>query len=156
MINLKQILMVLGNRLVHERKFVPSSAVNSQLSRLKNEASIGGDEAKRRYLRALSSSDEELSTRPITEFTEWLNKTHDAQELLFELGVRWPMTSEDLKAREVYDRYNKKIVAGDILDVQAAGHHKVYEIGGELVFCPYGKPDLVRAYFRNDIVKVEE
>ena len=157
MINLKQILMVLGNRLVQERKFFPSSTVSSQLSRLKNEATVGDDEAKRRYLRALSEDDESfVSTRPITEFTEWLNKTKDAQQILFELGFSWPMSPSALKSHEIHDKFDKRIVAGDTLEVKDAGRHKVYEIANELVFCPFGKPELVRGFFRNDIVKVEE
>jgi hypothetical protein len=56
----------------------------------------------------------------------------------------------------IYDRFDKEIKAGDVLDVQRAGHHVVYEEDGDLWFTPYGKPDRVRDYFRNDIVLVDE
>lgn len=154
MTNLKQILMILGNRLVQERNFFPSSTVNSQLSRLKNEAIIGDDEAKRRYLRALSEDEGFVSTRPITEFTEWLNRTKDAQQILFELGFSWPMTPSDLEKSRVYDKCDNRIFAGNTLAFQG-GSHKVYEIANELVICPFGEPLLVRV-LRNEIVKVEE
>ncbi len=57
--------------------------------------------------------------------------------------------------KPVYDRYDKPIQAGDILDVQRAGEHVVFEENGELWFTPYGKRERVRDYFRNDIVLVE-
>lgn len=118
--------MTLGNRLVLERQFLPSSILG------KNR-----------------------NTKIITEFTKWINEDRDVQEILADMGISWPMTPADLKKGEVYDANDKKVNAGDILDVQKAGHHKVYEIAGELVFCPYGKPDLVRSYFKNDITKID-
>jgi hypothetical protein len=61
-VNLKELLMTLGNRLVIERGFDPANA---------NE---------RAY-----------STRAISEFTEWINAAEDARELLAEMGMDWPM-----------------------------------------------------------------
>lgn len=60
--NLKQILMELGNRLVTERGFAPG-------------ADISG-------------------TRPIVEFTEWLNRTPDAVEVLDQMGIEWPVVQK--------------------------------------------------------------
>lgn len=61
--NLKLILMQLGNKLVTERRFNPGAAA------------VGP----------------EPSTMPITIFTRWLNETPDAQEVLDELGIDWPV-----------------------------------------------------------------
>lgn len=60
--NLKQILMELGNRLVTERGFNP----------------------------AIATADPN-STRPIAEFTKWLNSTPEARMILREMGVYWPV-----------------------------------------------------------------
>lgn len=72
MINLKEILMVLGNRLVTERKYFPSS--------------VGENEGL-------------VSTRPITAFTNWINETPDAQQILSELGFIWPTISRFQKSK---------------------------------------------------------
>lgn len=60
--NLKQILMELGNRLVTERGFAPGADING--------------------------------TGPITEFTEWLNRTPDAVEVLDQMGIAWPVVQK--------------------------------------------------------------
>jgi hypothetical protein len=59
-INLKQVLMELGNRLVMERGFAPDVPADC------------------------------ASTQPIKDFAEYLNNTPDAQEILAEMGVEWP------------------------------------------------------------------
>lgn len=62
--NLKKILMRLGNRLVTERGFAPTLEFHG--------------------------------TKHITEFTEWLNRTPDAIELLREEGMEWPVVQRKL------------------------------------------------------------
>ena len=62
--NLKEILMLLGNGLVTEHQFAPAGGF----------ADPG-----------------EPSTQPITDFTEWLNNCPEAQRVLEGLGVQWPV-----------------------------------------------------------------
>lgn len=59
--NLKEALMILGNRLVTERGYNPGWAK------------------------------EEPSTKPIVDFTNFLNEDEDAREILAELGFEWPV-----------------------------------------------------------------
>lgn len=59
--DLKRILMELGNRLVADHHYNPGW------------------------------SPEQPSTAPITDFTNWLNENPKAQAILAELGVEWPM-----------------------------------------------------------------
>jgi hypothetical protein len=54
------------------------------------------------------------------------------------------------------DTFGKPISAGDSVDVQNAGTFVVYEKDGDLWFEPYGKPERVRHYFSNDLIKVEK
>ena len=61
--NLKQVLMNLGNRLVTERGFDP----------------------------AVFDNPDRKSTVPIRVFTEWLNHTPEAIEILKEMGINWPV-----------------------------------------------------------------
>ncbi len=61
-INLKLVLMNLGNRLVHERHFDPSVV-----------------------------TDNPSNTHPITDFVNWVNGCEDAQTLLWEAGFSWPV-----------------------------------------------------------------
>ena len=61
--NLKHVLMELGNRLVTDRRFNPG----------------------------ISENESGPSTFPIVQFTKWLNDTPAAQEVLADMGVRWPM-----------------------------------------------------------------
>ena len=59
--NLKQVLMELGNRLVLERRFLPAQSHGPH------------------------------STKPIDDFTRWLNNTPEAIELLADMGIEWPV-----------------------------------------------------------------
>jgi len=43
---------------------------------------------ERHFLPASSTHE---GTGPIRQFTEWLNATPDAQEVLREMGIDWPM-----------------------------------------------------------------
>lgn len=63
--NLKLILMELGNKLVTEHGAVPQMVA--------------------------SSPTKKVGTGPICEFTEFINNTPAAQQVLAELGVEWPM-----------------------------------------------------------------
>lgn len=51
------------------------------------------------------------------------------------------------------DKFSKPILAGDLVDVQRAGVHEVWEESGELWFKPYGDPERVKEYFSNDLIK---
>ncbi len=62
--NLKKLLMDLGNRLVTERGFNPANYPGK-------------------------------STKPILDFTNWLNRTPDAIEILAEVGVEWPIVKRN-------------------------------------------------------------
>lgn len=62
--NLKYILMTLGNRLVTERGFFPAAF------------------------------QDQPNTTPIDQFTKWLNDTPEAQEILEEMGIEWPMRKD--------------------------------------------------------------
>lgn len=61
--NLKMILMVLGDKLVKEHDFTPSGCF----------------------------AEDEPTTQPITDFVEWLNNTPEAQQLLCDWGIEWPI-----------------------------------------------------------------
>lgn len=76
--NLKAILMELGNRLVTEHGYHPAGS------------------------RGIPN------TGHIKAFTDWLNHTREARKILSELGVEWPVTQqqeavEDFSAAEVKD-----------------------------------------------------
>ncbi len=64
MLNLKQILMELGNKLVTERGYNPGWA-------------------------------KDYSTKPIVDFTMFINQSPPAQEVLAEMGIDWPMPNLD-------------------------------------------------------------
>lgn len=64
--DLKRLLMTLGNNLVTKCHFDPAR---------------------------VSFADKQNSTDPIRQFTEWLNETPEAVEELKELGTAWPMKS---------------------------------------------------------------
>lgn len=66
-IDLKQLLMVAGNRLV-ERGYDPAS----------------------------TGADGDRTTTPIQRFTEWVNRCPEVQDVLRELNMSWP-TSDDSK-----------------------------------------------------------
>lgn len=68
--NLKLLLMNLGNKLVTERGFDPAVSP------------AGGFSLPRK------------DTLAIKDFTDWLNTCTAAQEILAELGVEWPVTSQ--------------------------------------------------------------
>ena len=59
--NLKQVLLELGNRLVTEHRFNPGWSADAP------------------------------STAPIVDFTNWLNENPEAQSILREMNVQWPM-----------------------------------------------------------------
>ena len=61
--NLKMLLMVLGNTLVGEHGYTPSGCF----------------------------AEDESTTQPITDFTEWLNNNPQAQEVLHNQGIEWPI-----------------------------------------------------------------
>lgn len=86
--NLKETLMILGNRLVAERGFDPATGQNSPISL---NAKLEG------------------TTVAIARFTSWLNETEEARELLAEMGVDWPVVNPeptegngDFPLREVF------------------------------------------------------
>lgn len=60
--------MQLGNRLVTERGFGPGFTKDINL--------------------------ENRGTYPIVQFTEWLNDTPEAIEILAEMGVEWPVVKK--------------------------------------------------------------
>lgn len=64
--NLKQILMELGNRLVSEHGFEPATGL-------------------------WPKSD---NTVAIKDFTDWLNNTPQAQQVLAEMGHEWPVVNK--------------------------------------------------------------
>lgn len=74
--NLKEVLMVLGNRLVTERRFDPANAEFTNL-----------DDAETVFC--------DSTTEPIKFFTDWLNHNPDAQEILAEMGVEWPVVNRE-------------------------------------------------------------
>lgn len=71
--NLKYVLMELGNRLVTAHKFYPA-------------------------MRRSDATIEPRSTTMILLFTEWLNETPEAQAVLAEMEIAWPVV---LKKPEV-------------------------------------------------------
>lgn len=67
--NLKLVLMQLGNRLVTEKGYQPSNQMAAQ----------------RIFVGAAS-----YSTTMIAAFTEWLNRSDEAQQILKDMGFDWP------------------------------------------------------------------
>ena len=66
------------------------------------------------------------------------------------------MTKEEPKQIKCYDKFNQILSDGDYVDVQKAGVYQIYKKDdGQLYFNPYGKEDMVSAYFSNDIVKCD-
>ena len=61
----------------------------------------------------------------------------------------------ELEAKPPVDRFGEKIEAGDQIDVQQAGVHEVWAEAGALWFKPYGKPEKVKSYFSNDLIKIK-
>lgn len=66
MVDLKEVLMVLGNRLVLEYGYEPATATELLPHNVKN-------------------------THVINAFTIWMNEHLEAQEALKELGMKWSM-----------------------------------------------------------------
>lgn len=61
-----------------------------------------------------------------------------------------------MEYRKCYDRFNQPLKEGDYVDVQKDGVHQIYKkVDGQLYFKPYGKEDMVSAYFSNDIAKCD-
>jgi hypothetical protein len=82
---------------------------------------------------------------------------HHRAELYEKLDSKWVKLSDD-QVREIWpaiDKFSKPILAGDRVDVQQAGVHETWADHGELWFAPYGKPERVKEYFSNDLIKVE-
>lgn len=73
MLNLKKILMKLGNRLVTERSYTPASMM----------------------WKWADDKDFAHSTGPIDDFTRWLNQNTAARELLEEMGIYWPVVNTE-------------------------------------------------------------
>lgn len=75
MVNLKKIFMELGNKLV-ERGYNPGWS---------SEASFDGKK----------------STRPIIEITEFLNHSPEAQEILVDMGIEWPVVNRSCTKKDM-------------------------------------------------------
>ena len=85
--NLKQQLMILGNRLVTECGFDPANSVTQMADALERigQPKIAG------WMRR----DTDKTTQPIVAFTNWLNNTPEAQEILAEAGIEWPVVHKE-------------------------------------------------------------
>jgi hypothetical protein len=70
-------------------------------------------------------------------------------------GGEGRVVNPNSKYIKCFDRFGEELRSGDLVDVQEAGEHRIYmKSDGQLWFKPYGKEDLVSAYFSNDMVKV--
>lgn len=76
-LNLKDVLIKLGNKLVMEYGFNP----------------------------CYEPGEIKDSTIPIQEFTAWLNKCPEAQDILDEMGVSWPVVERLFKSEAERRRY---------------------------------------------------
>jgi hypothetical protein len=76
MIELKRILMELGNKLVTDHSFDPATG-----------KVVAG----------------RLSTHPIKAFTDWLNQTPQARQVLVNMGVSWPVSHDPTAIASVDD-----------------------------------------------------
>lgn len=63
--NLKEALMILGNKLVTEQGYEPGYSTNPR------------------------------STKPIVDFTNYLNNSAEARAILEEMGFEWPMVKRN-------------------------------------------------------------
>ena len=61
------------------------------------------------------------------------------------------MTSHHKPTAACFDRNDKLVRVGDMLDVQRAGACRVFLHRGEICFTPYRRIARVCDYFRNDI-----
>lgn len=68
--NLKKVLMDLGNTLVLDRGFLPSGPVPAEVR---------------------AALLEDTTTEPIVLFTEWVNLHPEARQSLEGMGISWPM-----------------------------------------------------------------
>ena len=64
--NLKEVMMELGNKLVIKHRFTPTRM-------------------------PITAAEADRSTEHIQRFTEWVNRTPEAREALHEMGVEWPI-----------------------------------------------------------------
>ena len=56
-----------------------------------------------------------------------------------------------------FDKFDVELKEFDTVDVQKIGKLKIYKkTDGQLYFTPYGEEDRVSAYFKNDLIKVDE
>lgn len=76
--NLKEVLMELGNRLVREYGFDPG------LPNLPVEKVVG----------MIGPAGRSSSLQYLVWFTEWLNGCEDARVILEEMGIKWPVVLE--------------------------------------------------------------
>ncbi|MCG9911057.1 MAG: hypothetical protein MH137_07120 [Flavobacteriales bacterium] len=63
-----------------------------------------------------------------------------------------------IQPMKCFDMFDNEINEGDLLDVQIDPiPRKFYrKSDGELYFNPYGKEEKVSAYFKNDLIKVNQ
>lgn len=73
--NLKAVLMELGNILVSERGWLPAATQETQ----------------------------EKTTKPILDFTKFLNDNAEATEVLVRLGLEWPLVNKPGPSSTVQD-----------------------------------------------------
>ena len=74
MVNLKKVLMEMGNKLVLEHGFDPGGTANGRADH---------------WLSAVTVTN--TSTQAICEFTDWLNRVPEDREVLAEMGIEWPV-----------------------------------------------------------------
>ena len=137
-INLKEVLMTLGNRLVTERGFDPGS---------------------------VKARDVSASTKPISEFTEWLNNTDDARGILASMGIDWPVveslppTGELFHAQFQGTELPFEVVgcAGEYLKCQGRWQASWERGGGQVISMLIGEQHVrseERKRFRETIVRM--
>lgn len=82
--NLKRFLMEFGNKLVLERKFLPPGGV-SKNGKIPNYGNL---------------SDFQKTTDVILLFTQWLNNSPEALEVLEEMGIDFPVSPPSKKKNQ--------------------------------------------------------
>ena len=90
-LNLKQVLMEMGNRLVTEHRFLPGP---QPFETVIDDCGDGDGPKLQLY------TDFERRTSVITLFTEFVNSHPEAQQVLKELGFAWPVVQ-----RSVHDSH---------------------------------------------------
>lgn len=82
-------------------------------------------------------------------------KKAELEQLVLELEA---LNSEkrtcENKSVKCVDKFGTELKEGDVVDVQCAGEHKIYQKDNQLYFTPYGREDKVCDYFSNDLIKV--